>query len=42
MAQQTQGGTVITNTATATYSDGTSTYDTKSLPVTVTVANVSG
>src|ERR1043165_7110288 len=42
LAQQTQGGTVITNTATATYSDGTSTYDTKSLPVTVTVANVSG
>jgi hypothetical protein len=42
MAQQTPGGTVITNTATATYSDGTSTYDTKSLPVTVTVANVSG
>jgi hypothetical protein len=42
LAQQTPGGTVITNTATATYSDGTSTYDTKSLPVTVTVANVSG
>jgi hypothetical protein len=42
LAQQTPGGTVITNTATATYTDGTSTYDTKSLPVTVTVANVSG
>lgn len=42
LAQQTPGGTVITNTATATYSDGTSTYDTRSLPVTVTVANVSG
>lgn len=42
LAQTTPGGTVITNTATATYTDGTSTYDTKSLPVTVTVANVSG
>ncbi|HEV2912754.1 MAG TPA: hypothetical protein VGX92_05500 [Pyrinomonadaceae bacterium] len=42
LAQQTPGGTVITNTATATYSDGTTSYDTKSSPVTVTVANVSG
>lgn len=41
-SQQTAGGTVITNTATATYSDGTSNYNTQSLPVTVTVANVSG
>jgi hypothetical protein len=42
LSQQTAGGTVITNTATATYSDGTSNYNTQSLPVTVTVANVSG
>jgi hypothetical protein len=42
LSQQTAGGTVITNTATATYSDGTSSYNTQSLPVTVTVANVSG
>jgi hypothetical protein len=41
-SQQTAGGTVITNTATATYTDGTSNYNTQSLPVTVTVANVSG
>src|SRR5215210_7616455 len=42
LSQQTAGGTVITNTATATYSDGSTTYNTQSLPVTVTVANVSG
>lgn len=42
MAQQTTGGTVISNEATATYTDGSTTYNTKSLPVTVTVANVSG
>jgi hypothetical protein len=40
--QQTTGGTVISNEATASYTDGTTTYNTKSLPVTVTVANVSG
>lgn len=43
LAQQTPGGTVITNTATATYTDSANTpYSTKSSPVTVTVANVSG
>lgn len=42
LAQTTPGGTVISNTATASYSDGTSTYNTQSAPVTVTVANVSG
>jgi hypothetical protein len=40
--QQTTGGTVISNEATASYTDGSTTYNTKSLPVTVTVANVSG
>jgi hypothetical protein len=40
--QQTTGGTVISNEATASYTDGTNIYNTKSLPVTVTVANVSG
>jgi hypothetical protein len=42
LAQQTPGGTVISNTATASYSDGSTTYNTTSPPVTVTVANVSG
>ncbi len=43
LAQQTPGGTVITNTATATYTDSSSnSYETRSSPVTVTVANVSG
>src|SRR5687768_15469688 len=41
-AQQTPGGTVITNQASATYSDGTSTFSTVSNTVTVTVSNVSG
>ena len=40
--QQTTGGTVISNEATASYTDGSTTYNTKSLPVTVTVAKVSG
>jgi hypothetical protein len=39
---QTPGGTVISNQASATYSDGTNTYDTVSNTVTVTVSNVSG
>ncbi|HYN86845.1 MAG TPA: hypothetical protein VER32_16465 [Pyrinomonadaceae bacterium] len=39
---QTPGGTTISNTASASYSDGTNTYSTVSNPVTVTVANVSG
>ncbi|MFN2598063.1 MAG: hypothetical protein ABR563_12860, partial [Pyrinomonadaceae bacterium] len=42
MAQSTSGGTVISNTATATYSDGTNSYSATSNTVTVTVANVSG
>jgi hypothetical protein len=42
MAQSTAGGTVISNTATATYSDGTNSYSATSNTVTVTVANVSG
>lgn len=41
-AQSTSGGTVISNRASATYSDGTSSYSTVSNTVTVTVANVSG
>ncbi|MCA1640935.1 MAG: hypothetical protein LC785_02910, partial [Acidobacteria bacterium] len=41
-AQNTSGGTVISNTATATYTDGTSSYSATSNTVTVTVANVSG
>ena len=41
-AQQTPGGTVISNQASATYTDGTNTYNTSSNTVTVTVANVSG
>ena len=39
---QTAGGTLITNQASATYSDGTNTFSTVSNTVTVTVANVSG
>jgi hypothetical protein len=42
MAQNTTGGTVISNTATATYSDGTNSYSATSNTVTVTVSNVSG
>ncbi|HEY0080343.1 MAG TPA: hypothetical protein VGB73_17165 [Pyrinomonadaceae bacterium] len=39
---QTAGGTQIVNRASATYSDGTTTYSALSNPVTVVVANVSG
>ena len=39
---QTAGGTVISNQASASYSDGTNTYNTVSNTVTVTVSNVSG
>lgn len=39
---QTAGGTVIQNRAAASYSDGTTTYNTVSNTVSVTVANVSG
>jgi hypothetical protein len=43
LAQQTPGGTAISNTATASYDDGTgTTFNTTSLPVVVTVANVAG
>ncbi|MDT7541336.1 MAG: hypothetical protein QOE33_1240 [Acidobacteriota bacterium] len=42
MAQNTAGGTVISNTASASYSDGTNSYTATSNTVTVTVANVSG
>src|SRR5918911_1218044 len=43
LAQQTPADTVISNTATATYTDGTpTTYSAQSLPVTVTVARVAG
>jgi hypothetical protein len=42
MAQNTAGGTVISNTATASYTDGTNSYSATSNTVTVTVANVSG
>lgn len=43
LAQQTAGGTQISNTASATYQDGGGTnYSTTSLPVVVTVANVAG
>src|ERR1700687_4602241 len=38
----TPGGTVISNQASATYSDGTNSYSTVSNTVTVTVSNVSG
>src|SRR4026209_779872 len=41
-AQQTAGGSVISNQASATYSDGSDTYSTVSNTVTVTVSNVSG
>src|SRR5688572_9773584 len=41
-AAQTPGGTVISNQASATYSDGTNAYETVSNTVTVTVSNVSG
>src|SRR5215210_9558112 len=41
-AAQTAGGTVISNQASATYSDGTNSYSTVSNTVTVTVLNVSG
>src|SRR5258706_2714992 len=41
-AAQTPGGTAITNQASASYSDGTNTYNTVSNTVTVTVSNVSG
>lgn len=42
-AQQTAGGTVIENQASATYEDGSgNTYETTSNTVTVTVANVAG
>jgi hypothetical protein len=41
-AAQTSGGTVISNQASATYSDGTNSYSTVSNTVTVTVSNVSG
>src|SRR5580765_6229060 len=39
---QTPGGTAISNQASATYSDGTSSYTAASNTVTVTVSNVSG
>ena len=39
---QTAGGTVITNQATATYSDGTNSFTTVSNIVTTTVSNVAG
>ncbi|HEY5838760.1 MAG TPA: hypothetical protein VIT19_06970 [Pyrinomonadaceae bacterium] len=41
-AAQTPGGTVISNQASASYTDGTNTYETVSNTVTVTVSNVSG
>src|SRR5258708_7371604 len=41
-AAQTPGGTTISNQASASYSDGTNTYNTVSNTVTVTVSNVSG
>ena len=39
---QTSGGTIISNQASAVYSDGTNSYNTVSNTVTVTVSNVSG
>lgn len=42
VAQTTSGGTQINNQASASYSDGTNTYNVTSNTVTVTVANVSG
>jgi hypothetical protein len=41
-AAQTPGGTTISNQASASYSDGTNTYNTVSNTVTVTVSNVAG
>jgi hypothetical protein len=41
-AQSTPGGTVISNRATATYSDGTNSFTAVSNTVTTTVANVAG
>lgn len=41
-AQLTPGGTVISNQASATYSDGTSSFSTVSNTVTVTVSNIAG
>jgi hypothetical protein len=41
-AAQTPGGTTISNQASASYTDGTNTYNTVSNTVTVTVSNVSG
>lgn len=40
LAQQTTGGTVISNQASASYSDGSNSYSVNSNTVTVTVANV--
>jgi hypothetical protein len=42
LAQQTTGGTVISNQASASYSDGSNSYSVNSNTVTVTVANVAG
>ncbi|HEX8720490.1 MAG TPA: hypothetical protein VF736_07670 [Pyrinomonadaceae bacterium] len=42
LGQATGGGTSISNTASASYSDGSTTYTVNSNPVTVTVANVAG
>src|SRR5262245_18342678 len=42
LAQSTPGGTVITNRASATYSDGTNSFTTVSNTVTTTVSNVAG
>ena len=42
LGQATNGGTSIVNQASATYSDGSTTYSVNSNPVTVTVANVAG
>jgi hypothetical protein len=42
LGQATSGGTTISNTASATYSDGTNSYSVSSNTVTVTVANVAG
>src|SRR5882762_8403769 len=38
----TPGGTTITNTATSSYSDGTTSYATTSNPVSVVVSNIAG
>jgi hypothetical protein len=42
LGQATSGGTTISNTASATYSDGTNSYSVNSNTVTVTVNNVAG